>query len=82
MDDFAELGLGKVGNTDSGSFLSINSFHPFMGFGKLDGWIRKKSTWEEWEDSVGEKSLVAGVEFGDGVHLWINCNYYVQKYMF
>jgi hypothetical protein len=26
--------------------------------------------------------LVAGVEFGDGVHLWINCNYYVQKYMF
>jgi hypothetical protein len=37
MDDFAELGLGKVGNTDSGSFLSINSFHPFVGFGKLDG---------------------------------------------
>jgi hypothetical protein len=26
--------------------------------------------------------LVAGVKFGDGVHLWINWNYYVQKYMF
>ena len=42
VNNLSELWLCEIGDTDSGSFLSINSFDPFVGFGELDSWVRVK----------------------------------------
>lgn len=69
MNDFSQLLLSEVGDSDSDSFLSWYHLDPFVTFGEGNILIRKKYTGEHGCESFTEKSGVELGKFSDWDHI-------------